>query len=342
MGLADALKKEIGVNDDLDTTLDFLSTGYPPLDYAISSKWEGGGMPVGRIVEMFGPPSSGKTAIATKVMIEAQRRKGVAFFSDHERSFEQRQAVGLGLSLDPDQFIFKRPQTFEQSISMAMNTARVVREKKLIPKEAPIVWVADSLASMVPMSKFGKNVDEFNMNDNTALARATSASFPSLNQFCETYGMLALFLNQVRTKVGVMFGDPTKTPGGDSPEFYASVRIKLGRSQIKKKVDGKDAVVGQQIGAECVKNKVSAPFRKAKWNFMFNEDGTGSFDVIGSMIDLLVEKKLLEMESKRIVWDGKTLHRSALIKQLETESDAVARLTAMIAPSSSVGELSKK
>ncbi|OAB55684.1 hypothetical protein AY600_02070 [Phormidium willei BDU 130791] len=314
--LADELEALIGGNDDHQEVKHWLDTGFPPLNYAISGDYFGG-MPSGRMVEMFGPPSSGKTAIATQVMISAQRAGGIAAFMDHERSFDVGLAKSMGLSTEPGQWIFKTPETFEQSIGIAGRVAAHVRDKGLIPEDAPIAFVFDSLAMMVPKSKFDKEASDYNMNDNTALARATSAAFPALMGLCEKHNMLALFLNQARTKIGVMYGDPTTTPGGNAPEFCASVRIKLGRSQL---VDKTKEKIGQRIGAECVKNKVNRPFLKAAWDFKFNEDGTGSFDVEGSLLDHLTDKGILTQSGPRVTWtDGKSYFKSELTKKIKEE-----------------------
>jgi recombination protein RecA len=316
MGIADELEKAIGSNDEHAQVETWLDTGFMPLNYAISGDYDKG-MPAGRIVEMFGPESSGKTAIATSVMASAQRAGGIAGFMDHERSFQSPHAIGLGLDLDPNKFVFKTPRTFEESINVSIKVASLVREKKLIDPKAPIVFVYDSLASMIPRSKAEKSVDEYSMHDNTALARATAAVFPAFAQFCEEHQMLALVLNQIRTKPGVVYGDPTTTPGGESPKFYSSVRIQLGRQQIK----DKDKVhVGQQIKANVIKNKVSRPFQTAAWDFRFRVDGSGYFDVIGSTVDYLTDKEILKKSGARITWiDGKSYFKAQLVEKIQTE-----------------------
>lgn len=323
--LADAIADVIGDNDEHQEVKHFLDTGFMPLNKAISGRYDGG-MPSGRIVEMFGPPSSGKTAIATKVMIAAQQAGGIAAFMDHERSFQIPLAVGFGLDDTKGRWVFKTPETFEESVDYAQKLMKVVRDKELIDPDAPIVVVFDSLASMVPQSVLvdskGKEraATDRNMNDNTALARATSAHFPALAMLAEKYNALLLFLNQLRTKIGVMYGDPTKTTGGDSPEYYASVRIKLGRAMLTTGTGKDKQTIGQQIGAECIKNKVVRPFQKAKWNFMFREDGSGFFDVIGSTIEYATDEGLLKTSGPRVEWiDGKSYFRSQLVKKIEDE-----------------------
>ncbi|CDT53623.1 Protein RecA [Vibrio coralliirubri] len=308
--LADALQSAIGGNDEHQQVSVWLDTGFKPLNKAISSKYDGGA-PCSRIIEIFGGESCGKTAIATQIMVSAQKAGGIACFMDHERSFDVRLAKKLGLETDPNRWVFKTPRTFEQSMDNAKKIAYAIRENKFIEKDAPIVIVFDSLAGMVPMQKLDKDAEDFNMNDNTALARCTSASFPALAQICEENNMLAIFLNQIREKIGVVYGDKTSSPGGNAPRFYASVRIKLTRSQITG--SDKKEKIGQRVTAECVKNKVSAPFKKVEWDFLYMPDGSGKFDVIGSSIDHLLEIGLLEQPSKGyILWDGKKYRRNQL------------------------------
>lgn len=321
--LADAIAESIGANDEQQEVEHWLDTGFPPLNKAISGRYDGG-MPAGRIVEMFGPPSSGKTAIATMVMKAAQEAGGIAAFMDHENSFDIGQGIALGLSIEPHHWVYKQPETFEASVDTIVKLARRVRGDRLIPDEAPIVAVFDSLASMVPQSKFfdskgnERESGTYNMHDNTALARCTSASFPALSQYATKFNILLLFLNQIRTKPGVAYGDPTTTPGGQAPEFYASVRISLTRQMLKAK-DG-DQMLGQITNANVKKNKVSRPFEKASWRFMFRDDGTGHFDVTTSTLEYAKEKGLIETSGAYLVWtDGKKYHLATLAKKIDDE-----------------------
>lgn len=324
--MSSSVEKEIdlliGGNDEAATVNMWLDTGLPELNKALSGSYDGG-MPAGRIVEMFGPESSGKTAIATKVMAAAQKAGGIPMFLDHEHSFDMNHAEQMGLDTTPGKFIYKTPDTFEQSLTMAVKVAEHVREKKLISDDSPLVMVFDSLASMVPQSKLDKSAEDYNMNDNTALARATSAAFPALVKFAERNNALMLFLNQKRTKIGVMFGDPTTTPGGDSPKFYASIRINLGRQMISKDVKGvKGKVkVGQTITADCIKNKVSRPFQKATWDFIFDDgNGRGYFDAIGSTLEHLKDIGAIEKSGNFYLWsDGKKYAKKSLTEKIESE-----------------------
>lgn len=319
MKIMDALAGTYGKNDEESTVSIWLDTGYVELNHALSGRWDGG-LPVGRIIELSGPPSAGKTALATAAMASAQKAGGIGGFSDHERSFSNVLAQKIGLDTTPGRFLFKKPRTFEESIDMMGMTAALIRKKKLIAPEAPIAWVFDSLASMVPQSAlFDKNEKERgaadrNMNDNTALARATSAHFPALAQHVEEFGICCIFLNQIRTKLGVLYGDPRTTPGGDAPKFYASQRIMLGSSKITKGTD----TIGAEVTASVIKNKVCRPFTKATWRFMFQPDGTGRFDVERSTIDFLEKNELIEKgRAGYVKWDGKEVHKEELARRVQ-------------------------
>lgn len=331
---ADDLLAILGENDDHDKIDQWIDSGFAPLNKAISGRYNGG-LPGGRIVEMFGPESSGKTAIATMSMISAQRAGGLAIFRDHERSFRADHAEGLGLNL-ASHYSYKKPETFEESIDQVVEVIDKIRTKGAIADEAPIVVVYDSLASMIPKSKFEKiagkdgGVASLGMHDNTALARATAACFPSLAHFANKFNTTMLFLNQIRLKPGIAYGDPTTTPGGESPKFYASVRVQIGRKKLMEQVGGEKEFSGQRITAKVIKNKVARPFKEATWDFKFREDGSGYFDVTGSTIDFCCEKGLLNKSGAFIEWtDGKKYHRKALIDKIETEA-AQAELRALL------------
>lgn len=325
----------IGKNDDEATVKHWLDSGFPPLNNASSSDWNDA-FPVGRLIEIAGPPSAGKTAIATQAMVAAQKAGGIAIFMDHERSFSFKLAERIGLNTKAG-FVYKKPETFEESVAIFHLAVKTIREKKLIDKNAPICAVFDSLAAMTPQSILydskGKprSAEDRNMNDNTALSRATSAHFPSISQIAEKYDVCVIFLNQMRTKIGVMFGDPRKTTGGDSPEFYFSQRLWLSASQIKKGTE----IIGMEVTGSYKKNKVNRPFKTAKWRFMFQEDGTGRFDRERSLIEFLEELGQLEKGNKagNVVFDGKEINKEHLARQLETEGDkGFKKLTDLLPP----------
>lgn len=329
MSFADALAKAGIHNASKQEVSQYLSTGYPVLDHRLSGSYHGGGFAAGRIIEIFGPSSAGKTAIATNVMANAQKAGGLAGFHDHENSFDIGLGVSFGLSDDPNNWVYQAPTTFERSIDLMRDTVLTARGmvfkdgdyKKTgaayFPEDVPFVWVFDSLASMVPMSAGAKLANERNMNDNTALARATAAHFPALAVFATHTNTTLIFLNQIRTKIGVMYGDPTTSPGGNAPEFYASQRLKLGKSMIVDKANG-NAKIGQSVGCEVIKNKVYRPFEKCTWDFLFQPDGTGKFDVVGGVIDELKSLGILNSSGAYIEWiDGKKYYKSQLLAHIE-------------------------
>lgn len=321
--LSEDLENLMGKNATQQQVSCWLDTGFAPLNKAISGSFKNG-LPVGRIVEMFGGSSTGKTAIATYAMINAQRLGGIAAYMDHENSFDAGLAVSMGL--DPTKgWVYKTPETFEESVDTAVKLGRGVRAERLVAPDAPIIVVFDSLASMVPQSKLYdakgalRGTDSYNMHDNTALARCTSACFPALAQMTSKHNMLLLFLNQIRTKPGVAYGDPTTTPGGNAPEFYSSVRISLTRSMLKKKEGGEKVVSGQDIRAFLKKNKVSAPFKEARWRFMFREDGSGYFDTIYSTLEYMKETSLLPTSGAYVEWEGKKFYLEQLADKIRED-----------------------
>lgn len=336
--LAAALAGIIGENAEQVGIKNWLDTGIPELNKALSASYENG-IPGGRVIEIFGPASSGKTFIATMIMKAAQEAGGIAGFSDHERSFDPKLASSLGMETDPNTglFVYKRPQTFEESIQIAVTFAEQVRKRKLIPDDAPLVWVFDSVASMIPHDKLydekgnRRAAGDYNMRDKLALATATSQSYPILAQFAEDYNMTVLLLNQIRMKPGVMFGDPTTTPGGQAAEFYASIRISLGRKMITNgKTGDEKQISGQEITANIVKNKVARPFQKAKWRVLFKEGGGALIDVIGSTVDFLLRKGFMVRDGKRIEWEGKKYFEAALVAHLQSDPDAMKKLMALV------------
>ncbi len=320
--LADAIESAIGKNAKNQEVTVWLDTGYPPLNMAISGEPDKG-FPCGRIVEMFGPSACGKTAIATRAMISAQAAGGIAMWMDHERAFDLAVAQSMGLSDERGRWIYQRPETFEASVDTAVKIAKMVREGKLIKPEAPIVVVFDSLTSMIPQSKMfdnkgkAKGTTDYTMHDSMALAKACSACFPALVGLCEKYNILMLFVNQIRLKPGVVYGNPETTPGGNAPEYYSSLRLSLGKEFIKDKATKE--VLGQIVRAKVVKNRMFRPWKTAEWNLMFSDKGM-AFDVIGSMVELLAENGILERAGNGYIWtDGKKYMKPALRAKIETE-----------------------
>jgi len=331
MSLADALagalaKGKVKSDENKDLGL-FLSTGVPNIDYALSGSYRGGGYKSSRVHEIAGPPSAGKTQIATSVMIEAQRAGGAAAFHDHERTFAENLAVSFGLNNAAGIFTYKRPRTFEESIDQAVDWMEAIRKADVIPFEAPLALVFDSFAAMVPAEKMERGSDAANMREKVALATAASQELPAFCNFVEENNACVLFLNQIRTKPGVVYGDPRYTPGGDSLPFYSSTRAFLSRSMVKDKKTKE--VEGQNITMEVIKNKTHRPFEKTGWSFRFKPDGTGYIDIVDSMIDHLVDIGGFEKQGDYLVWDGKKYFRTQITQVVSQRPDAIDVLIAM-------------
>ena len=316
MSILDSLKDVLGdtAASEFEVT-HHLDTGFAPLNKIISGDYQQG-LPTGRIVEMFGPPSCGKTAIATSVMAEAIKHEGFAIFMDHERSFDIGLARDLGLDDASGRFGHLRPKTLEESFMRALNAAVKIRDEEMIPAEAPIVCVFDSLAAMVPQSKMAKELDELTMADSLALAKATSTVLPAVKQRAEDANMLVLLLNQVRENPGG-YGNSERTPGGKAPAFYADVRIRLKAAPLW---DSKKNRLGQTITAECIKTKLTAPFKTTEWDFLFMPDGSGQFDVIGGLIEEACKTGVLERKGARIQYDGKSYFKNQLKEVIDKDT----------------------
>ncbi|OWZ90461.1 hypothetical protein B9J07_28155 [Sinorhizobium sp. LM21] len=335
MSSPDDIAKALGglaVHDELSSVKYYLDTGYPPLNHALSSRWDGG-LASGRIIEIYGPESAGKTAIATMCMISAQKAGGYAAFADHERSFQQHLAEGMGLDPHPGRFLYRKPNTFEESLALCVEVAMMIREKKLIKPEAPICWVFDSLPFMIPNSVYydpktgkPKPLGQRSMHDNTALARATSANMPAFAQLCDDLNICAIFLNQIRLNIGVVYGNPETTPGGKTPRYVYSTRISLGIKKIQKGKGEEAEVTGSQITARMTKNKVARPFQAASFVLDYTEEGAARFNFHRSMIEFLKGEKILKEAGAYIEWEGKKYYAGQLADKLMKEPDGFQKL----------------
>lgn len=333
--LAKEMQGAIGENADDQAVSNWLDTGYAPLNKVIGGAYNRG-LPYGRIVEMFGPPSSGKTALTQMWMVEAQRLGGVAIFMDHEKAFSVDLGKKLGLDDTFPRWIYQRPKTWEESNTRITKAAELIRAKKAIPEEAPIIAVLDSVAAAMPKSQAydskGKErgIDEYTMNDTTALARVSSTTLKAVNHMAAELNVTLVYLNQIRTAIGVVYGDPTTTPGGKAFEFFASVRLSLGRKRIMEEKDGEKTMTGQEIVVKATKNKVARPFQEASIRFMFQDDGSARFDPTMSMIEHLIEIGRLPTSGARVTWtDGKSYFKKQLAEMID-KAGAQAELTALL------------
>lgn len=314
------LEGAIGANAESQQVSNFIDTGFEPLNEIMSGSPDGG-LPGGRMVEVFAESATGKTALATKWMALTQSMGGICGFSDWERSFDVSLGVnGFGLDATPGRFIYKKPLTWEEGNTFAAKACEVIRTRKIIPPEAPILWVFDSIASAIPRSVREKGIEEYTMNDTTALARVTSTTLKVMAQFADEFNATFLYLNQLRLKPGVTYGDPRTTPGGKAMEFYATVRLALGREKVMKVVDGEREFVGQIIGIECVKSKLTKPFGKTKLRMTFDDNGVAHFDFTQSLLDAVIEAGKLPYSKPHVTWtDGKKYHVGPLAKKIDAE-----------------------
>lgn len=307
MSLADDLAKAIlgavGENDEELEVPGYIDTGYEPLNEILSGNPKDGGIPMGRIIEIFGPSSSGKTWLATQIMRRSQEMGGVALFMDHELTFQVPFAVRSGLNDQFPFFIYKRPDTWEASNTMALQAAEAIRKSKKLDPLAPIVVVFDSVAAMIPQSVFEKGITDYNMNDTTALARVSSTTLKAINQQAAKMNITIIYLNQIRTTPGVVYGDPTRTPGGSAFEFYATHRLALGKKFIYQKVGGKNEIVGQLMGIETKKNKLARPRQEVDLRLQFEDDGMTTVNLTLSLIEhAIAVGKLKKLTTGRVEW----------------------------------------
>ena len=259
-----------------------ISTGAVSLDYALGI----GGMPRGRVIEIFGPESSGKTTLALQVIAEAQKTGGMAAFVDAEHALDAQYAKKLGVDLD--NLLVSQPDNGEQALEIV---------EVLVRSGGVDVVVIDSVAALVPRAEIEGEMGEAQMG---LQARLMSQALRKLTGIVSKSKTCLIFINQLREKIGVMFGNPETTTGGRALKFYASVRVDIRRIGAIK--DG-DVVVGGRTRVKIVKNKVAPPFREAEFDVMYGEGISRE----GDLLDLAVDKKIVEKSGTWFAFGGERL-----------------------------------
>jgi len=288
-------------------TVDVVPTGCLPLDIALGV----GGLPRGRVTEIFGPEASGKTTLCLHVIAEAQKMGGTAAFIDVEHALDPSRAVTVGVNLD--NLLISQPDNGEQALEIV---------ETLVRSNAVDVVVLDSVAALVPKAEIEGDMGDSMMG---VQARLMSQALRKLTGAISKSKTIVIFTNQIRQKIGIMFGNPETTPGGLALKFYASVRIDLRKIANIKTATGES--IGSQHRARIIKNKVAPPFREAEFEIM-NIEGISIF---GSLVDLAVQHGLITKSGAFFKVDGQNIQgREGTKKYLKENPKLVEDLKSQI------------
>lgn len=321
----DKIDKDFGkgsvmmMNERAERQLEIVSTGSIGLDVALGI----GGLPKGRIVEIYGPESSGKTTIATHVIAEAQKKGGICAIIDAEHAFDSNYAQKLGV--DVDNLLISQPDYGEQALEIA---------DRLILSGALDVVVIDSVAALVPKGELEGEMGDSKMG---LQARLMSQALRKLTATISKTNTVCIFINQLREKIGVMFGNPETTTGGNALKFYASVRLDIRRqAQIK---DGEDAI-GNRVKVKVVKNKVAPPFRSAEFDIIFGE----GISKVGEIIDMGVELGIINKSGSWFSYEttrlgqGRDAVKALLLDNPELSNELETKIKAKILEAANAGK----
>ncbi|MDQ4071051.1 MAG: recombinase RecA, partial [Actinomycetota bacterium] len=270
------------MGEKVHVNVDAVPTGALALDLALGI----GGLPRGRIVEVFGPESSGKSTLAMHVVAEAQRNGGIAAYIDAEHAMDPVYAKAIGVNVD--ELLISQPATGEQALEIA---------DMLVRSGALDVIVIDSVAALTPRAEIEGEMGDSHVG---LQARLMSQALRKLTGTLSKTNTIAIFINQLREKVGVLYGSPEVTPGGRALKFYSSVRLDIRRIEAIK--DGAE-VIGNRTRVKVVKNKVSAPFRQAEFDIMFGKGISRE----GSLLDVGVDLGLVKKSGAWYTYDGEQL-----------------------------------